>query len=164
MSNRTYSPKDVDIAIAGYNIDGWDSITIARNVENTGKNISADGVLGLTKVADKTGTFELEVQQQNSGVNAFFAAVQSADDLREDVARFDITVTDKSGGVLVVLKKAFLDMPANQDLGTEAIGRTWMLYVEQVIYVSNPNGDDAPQEVADAIAAASTVLNNTTNS
>lgn len=164
MSNITYSPKDVDISIAGFNIDGWDSITISRNSENTGKNISADGRLGLTKSADQTGACDLEVQQQNSPVNAFFAAIQTAQDRLADVTRFDITVSDKSGGVLCYLNQAFLDMPANQDLSAEAGSRTWMMYVTKVIYVPAPNGTDTPQDVLEAIAAANTIISNTTNS
>lgn len=163
MSNITYSPKDVDIAIAGFNIDGWDSITISRNVENTSKNISADGRLGLTKSADQTGSCEVEVQQQNSPVNAFFAAIQTAQDAASDVTRFDLTISDKSGGVLCYLNQAFLDMPANQDLAAEAGSRTWMMYVTKLLYVANPNGADTPQDVLEAIAAANTIIGNTTN-
>ena len=163
MAQNVYSPKDVDIAIAGANIDGWDSITISRNTENTSKNISADGTLGLTYSADVTGSFELEVQQQNSPVNAFFSAIQLGQDDQRKPLFFDLAITDKSGGAFANLKGVFLDMPANQDLATEAGSRTWMFYVSNLNYVPSPPGFEGVATIASAVAAYNTLNNNLTN-
>ena len=163
MAQQVYSPKDVDISFGGaINVDGWDSITISRNSENTSKNISADGRLGLTYSADVTGAFDIEVQQQNSAVNAFCSGIQQAQDIAGKPLFYDITISDKSGGVLTYLKGAFLDMPANQDLGAEASGRTWMFYVENVQYTPDPLGSGSV-DVANALAAVNTIASNTTN-
>lgn len=166
MAKNVYSPKDVDISFGGaINVDGWDSVTLARNTENTAKNISADGILGLTYSADVTGSFEIEVQQQNSAVNTYCAALQQKQDLDLQPLFFDITISDKSGGVLAYLKNAFLDMPANQDLAIEAGSRTWMFYVENIQYVPNPSGfEGATEAIANAIAAVDTIAGNATNS
>lgn len=165
MAKNVYSPKDVDISFGGaINVDGWDSVSLSRNTENTTKNISADGILGLTYSADVTGAFEIEVQQQNSAVNTYCAALQQAQDLQLSPLFFDITISDKSGGVLAYLKNSFLDMPANQDLAIEAGSRTWMFYVENIQYLPDPSGfEGATKEIADAKAAVDTILNNTTN-
>lgn len=166
MAKNVYSPKDVDISFGGaINVDGWDSVTLTRNTENTAKNISADGILGLTYSADVTGSFEIEVQQQNSAVNTYCAALQQKQDLDLKPLFFDITISDKSGGVLAYLKNAFLDMPANQDLAIEAGSRTWMFYVENIQYVPNPSGfEGATEAIANAIAAVDTIAGNATNS
>lgn len=156
MAKTVYSPKDVDISIGNFNIDGWEGITLSRNTENTSKNISADGVLGLTYSADVTGAFEIEVQQQNSSVNAYFAEVQRVQDIQLSPLFFDITISDKSGGVLSYLKNAFLDNPAGQDLGAEAGSRTWMFYVENIQYVPNPSGFE--NETVAIAAAKAAVL------
>tara|TARA_R110000850_G_scaffold107166_1_gene218574 strand:- start:152 stop:694 length:543 start_codon:yes stop_codon:yes gene_type:complete len=145
MSQEVYSPKDIDISFGGQlTIDGWDSITISRNSENTSKNISADGRLGLTYSADATGSFEIEVQQQNSVANKFFAEVQGSQDRARKPLFYNITISDKSGGVLTFLNGAFLDMPANQDLTAEATSRTWMFYVTSVEYVATISGEETP--------------------
>lgn len=163
MAQNVYSPKDVDISFGGaINVDGWDSITITRNSENTSKNISADGRLGLTYSADVTGSFDIEVQQQNSAVNSFCSGIQQAQDLARKPLFYDITISDKSGGVLTYLKGAFLDMPANQDLAVEASSRTWMFYVENVQYLPDPLGTGST-DVANAIAAVGTISGNITN-
>jgi hypothetical protein len=141
MAQSVYSPKDVDISFGGQvNIDGWDSITLSRNSENTAKNISADGRLGLTYSADMTGAFDIEVQQQNSAANTFFAELQRSQDQAQKPVFYNITITDKSGGMLAELQGAFLDMPSSQDLSAEAGSRTWMFYVERIAYLSDPSG------------------------
>lgn len=165
MAKNVYSPKDVDISFGGaLNIDGWDTISLSRNTENTGKNIAADGTLGLTYSADVTGSFEIEVQQQNSAVNTYCAALQQAQDIALSPYFFDITISDKSGGVLAYLKNAFLDMPANQDLAAEAGSRTWTFYVENLQYLPDPSGfEGATKAIADAKAAVDTIMGNVIN-
>ena len=166
MSQNVYSPKDVDISFGagGLNVDGWDSITISRNSENTSKNIAADGRLGLTYSADVTGSFDIEVQQQNSAVNAFCAELQRQQDIARKPYFFNLTVSDKSGGVLCDLKGAFLDMPANQDLAAEAGSRTWMFYVENIQYKPNPSGfEGATEAITNAQALVANVIGNSTN-
>tara|TARA_R110002153_G_scaffold53726_2_gene149567 strand:+ start:12147 stop:12644 length:498 start_codon:yes stop_codon:yes gene_type:complete len=164
--SRTYSPKDVDISFGGaINVDGWISITIGRNTDNTSNQQSADGITAYTKIADKTGTFEIEVQQQNSPVNAFMSALQQSQDAIEDLIFMDITVSDKSGGVLAYAKQAHLQKSSNQDLAAEAGSRNWMFFVENLQYLPNPSGfESSVKAVADANAAVGTLLSNTTNS
>lgn len=162
---KTYSPKDVDISFGGViNIDGWDSLTLGRNADNTAYNQSADGRTAYTKIADVTGTMELEVQQQNSPVNAYMAALQQAQDASDDLIFIDVTISDKSGGVLAYVKRCHLQKSANQDLASEAGSRTWMFFVENLQYVPNPSGfEGATEAIANAVAAVETLKNNATN-
>lgn len=141
MSN-VYSPKQVNISVFGQNISGWSSITISRNSENATTHISADGEPRQTKSADTTGTFEIEVQQQNSPVNSFLSAVQAAQDEQQNLQYLPITIEDKSGGVFVKMTDAFLNMPSNMDLAAEQTSRTWLFYVNKMSYVPNPTGSE----------------------
>ncbi len=164
MAKHVYNPKQVDISFGSFSANGWDSISISRNAENTSKNISADGVVGLTKIADGTGTFEIEVQQQNSNFNAWASAIQSAQDLGETILFFDIVMSDKSGGVLCRLNSAHLDAPASQDLSGEAGSRTWVFFVEDLQYLPAPEGlADSGNSVAKAAAAVNTIKSNVLN-
>ena len=160
MKYDVYSPADVDISVGGVNIDGWDSVTITKATENTTKNIAADGPVGLTWTANQTGSFELEVIQQNSPVNSYCAALQRAQQLRKAPVYADVVVSDKSGGVLVRMKNCFLDMPADQSLATEASSRTWVFFVTRLEY--DPNIGDVAI-AAEAEAFVNTILNNTAN-
>ena len=159
---KVYSPADVDIAIGGVNIDGWDSISISKAVENTSKNIGADGPVGLTWTADETGMFELEVMQQNSPVNRFCAYWQKAQQDQRAPYYADIAVTDKSGGVLTYMKNCFLDNPADQSLAAEAGSRTWTFFVTKLDYAPDVTGK-AGVEAAQAIAAMNTILGSSAN-
>lgn len=165
MAN-VYSPKDVDISFGGaINVDGWDTVTITRNTENTTVVPSADGRQGYTYSADRSGSFEIEVQQQNSAVNMYCAALQQAQDLQNLPLFFDITVSDKSGGVLCYLKACHLSSPADQNLAIEAGSRTWMFFVENVQFVPNaPGVEGQVSGVADAVAAVNTIMSNVYNS
>lgn len=160
--NEVYSPADVDIAIGGKNIDGWDSISISKATDNTTRNIGAEGSVGITYSADKTGMFELEVQQQNSPVNRMCAAWQQAQDLNNRLVYADITVTDKSGGVLTYMKNCYLDSPADQGLTAEAGSRTWGFFVTKLDYVPDTEGSGTTK-AAEALASINSILNNTAN-
>lgn len=163
---QVYSPKDVDISFGGaISIDGWDSVSVSRNSENTSKNISADGRLGLTYSADATGTFDIEVQQQNSVANSFFAELQKQQDKAQYPLFYNITISDKSGGVLTELSGAFLDMPADQSLASEAAGRTWMFYVENMGYTPTASGHTggSEQSVSRAEEAVEGIKESVTN-
>jgi hypothetical protein len=163
MSNTVYSPGDVNISIGGFNVDGWDSITMSRNAENTGKNISADGKVGLTQSADKTGVCEIEVQQQNSAFNSYAAEIQRIQDTTGTLLRFDIVVSDKSGGILSNLNTAHLDVPASQDLSQEAGSRTWAFFVSDMEYLPNIGGFGDLTAISNAQAAVNNLLDNVLN-
>ena len=162
MNYDVYSPADVDISVGGVNIDGWDSISISKAVENTTKNIAADGPVGLTWTADETGSCEIEVIQQNSPVNRFCATWQMMQQQARKPYYADITVSEKSGGVLCYLKGCFLDNPADQNLGDTAGSRTWMFFVTKLQYAPDVTGK-ATTESAEAIAAMNTILSNSVN-
>lgn len=159
---EVYSPADVNISVGNVNIDGWDSISISKSVDNTTRNIGSDGQVGITYTADQTGMFELEVQQQNSPVNRMCAAWQQAQDLNKRLVYADIVVTDKSGGVLTYMKNCYLDSPADQSLAAEAGSRTWGFFVTKLQYVPDTEGSQTTK-AAEALASINSILNNTAN-
>lgn len=137
-----YSPKDVKIAFAGIqNISGWVSLTVDRTSDNSTVTTGADGVPAYTALADKTGTLEIEVQQTNNEVNLALAAMDEAIKSGNNLLFFDVTIMDRSGGVLIgSLKDCHLQKMAPQGLGAEAGTRTHMIHVGEVEYVSRPEG------------------------
>jgi len=149
---QVYSPKEVDIAFGGYNVDGWDSLTIERNGDNTSTNVSADGKVAYSYSADTTGKFDVEVQQQNSSANAFFASIQAVQDKYKLPVFYDITITEKSGGVMVQMSDVHLQRPANQSLSAEAGGREWGFFVEELLY--NPEASADKENFANAVIDA----------
>jgi len=159
---EVYSPADVDVSVGGFNIDGWDTITISRSVDNTTRNIGADGPVGITYTADQTGMCEIEVMQQNGPVNRMCAAWQQAQELNRNVVYADIVVTDKSGGVLTYMKNCYLDSPAEQALSSEAGSRTWGFFVTKLQYVPDTEGNSTTK-AAEALASINSILSNTAN-
>lgn len=162
MAGQVYSPADVDISVGGVNIDGWDSITVTKSVENTSKNISADGKVGLTWSADPTGSVEIEVQQQAAGVNRYFIALQAGQSVLKQPYYLNITISDKSGGVLCKLTDCFLDMPADQAVAAEAGSRTWNFFVTDLSYVPDI-GVEGLGDAISAISSAASVFSSVKN-
>ena len=153
MTTKTYSPKDVNIAMGGVNIDGWESFTIQREAPNTTEQVSADGAfVGITYSANKTGMAELTVQQQNSPANFFLAAVQAEQDKLGKPLHYTIVVEDKSGGVICNLNESFLKTPANMDLAAEQTDRTWGFFVPAMDYYPDILGTDSPEAIVAAAA------------
>jgi hypothetical protein len=144
--------------MGGVPIDGWMSVTIGRNSDNSSQVLSADGRVGYTKVADKTGMFELEVQQQNNSVNTYLAALQQAQDSLDDLIFMEIVVSDKSGGVLADASNCHLQKPSNQDLAAESGSRNWSFFVEELDYRADPDGFLGKAAVIDAATASVTSL------
>ena len=165
MTTNVYSPKDVDISFGGgADLTGWKSFSAARNSDNSSVDISADGYPAYTKIADLTGTMEVEVQQTNSQTNSFFSALQLAQDNTSTILFYDVTVVDKSGGFTVYLKDVHLSKPADQDLTQEMGSRTWMFFVGNMQYVPTPSGLENPTAaIAQGIAGVETIKNNVRN-
>lgn len=159
---KSYSKLDTDISLAGINVDGWESLSLSRNEANTTRNTSADGVHGITVSADKSGMLELEVIQQNAPVNRAMAALQAEQDRTGDVIYFDIVISEKSSGVLTYQKNCYLDVPASQDLSTDAGSRTWAFFVTNMQFAPDVTGK-ATTEAAEALAFVNTLKNNTAN-
>ncbi len=160
--DKSYSALDTDVSFGSIDISGWDNISVSRNEANTTRNTSADGRHGITMSADRSGMVELEVQQQNSPVNRAMAALQAEQDLSNDLVRFDITIKERSGGVLVYMSNCYLDSPASQDLSKEAGSRTWTFFVDTMIFAPDVTGD-AGNAATEALAFVNTLKNNTAN-
>lgn len=164
MSQEVYSPKDVAITFAGAaTVSGWISASVSRNSENSTGQSSADGVRTHTISADRSGTFEIELNQTNS-TNFYLSAVQAAQDLDNTLYFMNITVTDKSGGFLIELKHCHLTSPAQPTLGADETSRTWTFAVDKVNYLPTPSGISSTiKAVTDANSAVETLKANSFN-
>ena len=164
MSNTVYSPKEVILQLGGVKVDGWNTISLGRNEDNSSETISADGRVATTWNADNTGTLEVEVQQQNTPVNFFLSALQLKQDTLNSPLYLGGSLTDPAGNILCEMKGVYLKTPARQDLAKEETSRTWGFFVSDLKYLAVPAkyaGDAAA--VSTANSAVNTVLENSIN-
>lgn len=106
FSINTYNPRDVQLIIAGYQIVGWERITIARNSKgfNTVKGIRNKHT--RTETRDTSGVLTFSVLQ-TSASNEVLSYIHELD-LDEKTARLSIILKDSSGKSVFSSDEAFI--------------------------------------------------------
>lgn len=139
---KDYAPSKVSVNWGGIPFKGFAEDTFiqcARATENTNSSTGADGSVGITVSADKTGTIEVTLMQ-NSPTNRILSAIQADQDLNDTLLRANFTIADPSGGTLVKAFAAHIQSPPDVTLGAEQNEKTWTFFVERMIYVDASPG------------------------
>lgn len=157
---RTYSPKEVNLIVFGYNITGYSDGTFVefqRNEDNSSSTVGADGRVGLAYNANKTGTCTVTLQQ-NSEANAFLSAIQNQQDVGGKLIRGPLVCTDPSGAQITVGINAHIMGTPTVGLGKELTDRTWTFMIERLDFVSKSDlstlGTAAAANIASKVADA----------
>lgn len=159
---RDFVPESVSISWGGINMEGFAEdtfVTVARSVANTTTSVGADGTVGITKNADRTGTVEVTLMQ-NSSTHRFLSAIQLAQDNDLELYRANMTITDPSGGMICKIEAAHIQNPPEVALGGDQNAKTWTFFAERIDYIEAPSGfvqsageasriDDAVSQVRD---------------
>lgn len=128
MSVGTYSPRDIELIVAGVPIRGYMSgtfISTERNADSFSLDIGADGEAARTASADRSGRITLTLQQ-TSPSNDFLSGLIIADELTSN-AVFPVLLKDTQGRTLEASACAWLVKPANTEYSDEQSGREWMI-------------------------------------
>ena len=103
---QTYSPKDVILTVGGYQLTGWQSISISRTVKGftvirgiRGKNTRVPNV-------DTSATITVSLLQTAQG-NDVLSYIHELD-LEEGTARIALTLKDRSGCSVFSSNEAFI--------------------------------------------------------
>lgn len=147
---NTYSPKDVTVSwfakgfpglkVVGLNQDSM--IRLRRNGDITGRTIGAYGESSVTRLADETGTVEIELMQ-TSPTNLMFSGVFNAyqSGSYEQLATFvgDIVISDPSGSVLAYAAGCVPQSFPEVDLsGTDQSSRVWTFSAHKISFTAVP--------------------------
>lgn len=163
---RAYSPDQVNINLGGKipfkGVADGTFITLTRNSERTEVTVGAKGDVGITRKADRTGTLEVTLLQ-NSPTNQILSGIVNAEDLSGDLYRANITIEDPSGGVHALAKRCHIQTPAPVTLGDGQTAKVWTFSVEDMQYLTVPEGLDESEVVSnvnEAVAAIQTISDN----
>jgi len=140
-----YSPKDVNISFNGIAITGFapDSfIRLSRNSDMLGETVGAAGELSLTKIADRTGSIEIELMQ-TAETNRLLSALALATENGGPIAVGSLIIQDPSGSVLATALNAYLKAFPDVELGADQNTKTWMFGCETLEYTSTPAGTES---------------------
>lgn len=128
FSVHTYSPSDVMLTIGGYDIDRWESITIARNAQGF---TPIRGIRGKnTRVVNKDTSAVIQIPiLQTSQSNEVLSEIHSQD-LINGTGRLVLMLKDNSGNSVFTSNEAYiLGYPETVFSGTFEY-RIWSIYCQ----------------------------------
>lgn len=139
---RDYSSAQVAISWGGINFVGFAPdtfVTLSRNTPNTNNSVGADGSVGITFNADKSGTIEITLMQ-TSTTHRVLSAAQAQQDFSGKLFRSNMTVTDPSGGFIAKAQRVHIMEPPEVTLGSDQNEKTWTFYAERIDFADAPAG------------------------
>lgn len=123
---RTYRPKEVVFNYAGATLEGWEDITVSRNMEQARQ---VQGIFGkATKVsnyANTTATVKVTVSY-GSVTNKILTMLVDLDRQMRGGVKFNLLLKDVSGdGIVFESSEAYLEGMAEENWTGTAGSRTW---------------------------------------
>lgn len=140
---RPYAPSTVNVnwgeimPIKGFEEGTF--IEVARAANNTKTKVGAQGDVGITMVADNTGTVTVTLMQ-TSASNRLLSALQAAQDASSELIRSNLQIRDPSGSMLVECLGAHIMTPPAITLADDTSPKVWVFFVESVLYLEAPIG------------------------
>jgi hypothetical protein len=140
---RPYSPEKVTAVWGGIvPIKGFEEgtfIEVARASENTRTKVGAQGDVGITINADKTGTVTLTLMQTSES-NRYLSALQATQDATGDLIRESLQIKDESGSMLCECLGVHIMTPPVITLADDMSPKTWVFFSEKILYLEAPIG------------------------
>ena len=139
---NTYSPKDLILTIGGYQLTGWQSISISRTVKGftvvrgiRGKNTRVPNV-------DTSATINISLLQTSQG-NDVLSYIHELD-LDEGTARIALMLKDNSGRSVFSSNEAYITGYPTATFSGQFEYRNWELYAQSTSsYVVGGNAKPA---------------------
>jgi hypothetical protein len=163
MSNsftvHTYSPKDVILTVGGYQLTGWQSITISRTVKGftvirgiRGKNTRVPNV-------DTSATITISLLQTSQG-NDVLSYIHELD-LEEGTARIALMLKDNSGRSVFSSNEAYITGYPVATFSGQFEYRNWELFAQSTnTYVVAGNAKPATDLFDRALSEVGNFIDN----
>jgi hypothetical protein len=132
MSNNftvvSYSPKDVLLDVGGYQLQGWQNITISRTVKGFTLVRGIRGKNTRVKNVDTSATITISLLQSSQG-NDVLSYIHDLD-LSEGTARIALTLRDKSGRSVFSSNEAYITGYPTATFSGQFEYRNWELFCQ----------------------------------
>lgn len=129
-----YSPKDLKVSWAGYNIIGMTNISFEYNSDIISASTSLDGYRSRSISPDKSGTCTITLAQGSPSNVPLSVAMAGAKN--GYLISLPMAITDPSGSVLALLKDACLMKGPSVELAEEAGEREYVFDVAELDFAS----------------------------
>lgn len=138
----TYAAEKVIVIVGGVIVSGFtdgDFVTAQYDEDRYFKKVGADGEVGRSKNASKSGTIEITLSG-TSGANDLLNGLFALNSLSGIDSPIPVAVTDLSGRTLIAATKAWLKTAPPVTLGTEINDRVWTLDAADLLMTVGGNG------------------------
>ncbi len=134
MGVKKFDPKQVKVIVGTHSVSGYAEgtfIECRRNEDSFNLNVGSDGQGVRIKSSNKSGQFELTLQQ-SSDSNQVLSALAQTDELTS-AGTFPVTVEDLSGTSLYIAETAWIMKPADSAFGIEDNNRVWIFESDNIV-------------------------------
>lgn len=157
MSNsftvQTYSPKDVILTVGGYQLTGWQSISVSRSVKGFTVIRGIRGKNTRVKNVDTSATITLSLLQTAQG-NDVLSYIHELD-LEEGTARISLLLKDRSGRSVFSSNEAFITGYPTATFSGQFEYRNWELFCQSTgTYTVGGNAKPATDLLDSALSEA----------
>ena len=163
MSNsftvQTYSPKDVILTVGGYQVTGWQSISVSRSVKGFTVIRGIRGKNTRVKNVDTSATINLSLLQTAQG-NDVLSYIHELD-LEEGTARISLLLKDRSGRSVFSSNEAFITGYPTVTFSGQFEYRNWELFCQSTgTYAVGGNAKPATDLLDSALSEAGKFIDN----
>lgn len=134
MGAANFDPSQVKVIFGTHSVSGYAEgtfIECRRNNDSFSLSVGADGKGVRVKSSNRSGEFELTLQQ-SSDSNQVLAALAITDELTGG-GRAPMRVEDLSGETLIVAETAWIKKPADTMFGNESNDRVWLFETDNMV-------------------------------
>lgn len=130
MDVFTYRPKEVILTVCGFVVEGWSSLTIARNSPSFRQIRGIRGKNSRVRMRDKSATIRVSLTQ-TSLANDVFSELLSLD---EDTGaeRLEVVIKDSAGTSLFSSTTAYIENFPETTYSASQTERTWILLCDKM--------------------------------
>jgi len=122
--NKTYDFKKVIFVAGGVPLSGLMRVTVRRQSDAWVMDVGADGEVARSRINDKRGEFEIELQQTSKS-NLLLAGFAVADELDNDGV-IPVAVVDLLGASLHFSAEAWCKKIPDSEYAQASGTRTWL--------------------------------------
>lgn len=125
---QCYSPKDVILTIGGYQLTGWQSITISRTVKGFTVIRGIRGKNTRVKNVDTSASLTISLLQTSQG-NDVLSYIHGLD-LEEGTARISLMLKDRSGRSVFSSNEAYITGYPTAPFSSQFEYRNWEFFAQ----------------------------------
>lgn len=132
---KTYDPSEVSVAFGASLLTGWNTVRPSRAEDGAMFSVGTSGEITRSLNANKLGTITLTYPQA-SAENLILSGYEASK------ITVPITIIDKSGKTVCIMKFGTVVKPPDSDLGKEAGTREWAITGEMPVMVIGGNNPE----------------------